>query len=105
WVRGEYGSGKTFATRLLCARARQKQFATAEVQISITDTPLHHLETVYRRLVERLHTDADGVGAFGAIVDGWLYELGEQVSRLQGIGEDDPTFADAVEQKLEEKLA
>ena len=24
WVRGEYGTGKTFASRLLCARARDK---------------------------------------------------------------------------------
>ncbi len=46
WVRGEYGSGKTFATRLLCAKARARGFATSEVQISINDTPLHHLETV-----------------------------------------------------------
>ena len=45
WIRGAYGSGKTFATRLLCARARAKKFATTEVQISINDTPLHHLET------------------------------------------------------------
>lgn len=105
WVRGPYGSGKTFCTRLLCARARAAGFATAEVQISINDTPLHHLETVYRRLVERLTTSADGVGAFQAIVDGWLYEVGEQVTRLQGIEEDDPAFADAVEARLEEKLA
>ena len=25
WIRGEYGSGKTFATRLLCARARDRE--------------------------------------------------------------------------------
>lgn len=64
WIRGEYGSGKTFATRLLCARARERGFATSEVQISINDTPLHRLETVYRRLIERLETAADGAGAF-----------------------------------------
>ena len=33
-----------------------KGFATAEVQISETETPLHRLETVYRRLTERLST-------------------------------------------------
>jgi hypothetical protein len=53
WIRGEYGTGKTFAARYLCARARERNFATSEVQISINDTPLHHLETVYRRLIER----------------------------------------------------
>jgi hypothetical protein len=69
-------------TRLLCAHARVKGFATAEVQIPVNDTPLHRLETVYRRLVERITTDADG--AFRAVVDGWLYALGDEVRRLRG---------------------
>jgi hypothetical protein len=105
WIRGEYGSGKTFATRLLCARARGRGFATSEVQISINDTPLHHLETVYRRLIERLETAADGAGAFQGIVDAWLYQVGDEVQQLQGIAEDDPLLADATEKRLEDKLA
>lgn len=105
WIRGEYGTGKTFAARYLCAKARQRKFATSEVQISINDTPLHHLETVYRRLIERLETAADGPNAFQAIVEGWLYQVGDEVTRLRGISEDDPSFADATEQRLEDKLA
>lgn len=105
WVRGSYGSGKTFATRLLCATARERGFATAEVQISLNDTPLHKLETVYRRMMERLSTDADGQGAFRAVVDGWLFEVGEEVTRLKGLGEDDPEFGEAVAQRLEDKLS
>ena len=105
WIRGEYGTGKTFAARYLCARARERKFATSEVQISINDTPLHHLEAVYRRLIERLETAADGPNAFQAIVEGWLYQVGDEVTRLRGISEDDPGFADATEQRLEDKLA
>ncbi|MDC0721693.1 BREX system ATP-binding protein BrxD [Nannocystis bainbridge] len=105
WIRGEYGTGKTFAARYLCAKARERRFATAEVQISINDTPLHHLETVYRRLIERLETAADGPNAFQAVVEGWLYQIGEEVMRLRGMTEDDPNFADATEQRLEDKLA
>lgn len=105
WLRGEYGTGKTFAARYLCARARERQFATSEVQISVNDTPLHHLETVYRRLIERLETAPDGAHAFQAIVEGWLYRLGDEVMRLNGISESDPSFADATEQRLEDKLA
>jgi hypothetical protein len=105
WVRGEYGSGKTFATRFVCARARGMGFATSEVQISVNDTPLHRLETVYRRMVERLTTDADGSGAFRAVIDGWLFELGEEVTRLKGLREDDPQFPREVESRLEDKLA
>jgi len=105
WIRGEYGTGKTFAARYLCAQARQWKFATTEVQVSINDTPLHHLETVYRRLTERLETAADGPNAFRAIVEGWLYQVGDEVTRLRGITEDDPAFADATEERLEDKLA
>lgn len=105
WIRGEYGAGKTFAARYLCAEARARGFATAEVQVSNTDTPLYRLETVYRRLVEQIETDADGPNAFQAIVDGWLYQLGEEVKRVKGISEDDPSFADATEERLEDKLA
>src|SRR5688572_26306400 len=105
WIRGEYGSGKTFAARYLCTRARQRRYATSEVQISINDTPLHHLEAVYRRLIERLETAADGPNAFQAIVEGWLYQVGDEVTRLRGISENDPGFADATEQRLEDKLA
>lgn len=105
WLRGEFGSGKTFAARYLCSRARARNFATAEVQISINDTPLQHLETLYRRLVERLQTSADGPNAFRAVVETWLYRLGGEVTALQGLTPEDPRFADATEQRLEDQLS
>ena len=46
-VRGEYGCGKTFFARWVQEFAKKQGFATAEVQISETETPLHRLETVY----------------------------------------------------------
>lgn len=104
WIRGEYGTGKTFASRYLCAKARQRMFASSEVQISMNDTPLQRLETVYRRLIEKLQTDADGPNAFQAVVDGWLYQIGDEVTKLRGLTEQDPAFADATEQRLEDKL-
>ncbi len=78
-VRGEYGSGKTFFVRWLQERAKRQGFATAEVQVSETETPLHRLETVYRRLMERLSTATVASGAFKSIVDGWFYTLEEDV--------------------------
>ncbi len=78
-VRGEYGSGKTFFARWLQERARQAGLATSEVQISETETPLHRLETVYRRLVERLGTSDTPTGAWRAVVDGWFYALEQDV--------------------------
>lgn len=78
-IRGDYGSGKTFTVRWLAERARQQGFVTAEVQISEGETPLHHLETVYRRAVERLATAEEPTGALRSLVDGWYYALEHDV--------------------------
>lgn len=78
-VRGEYGSGKTFFARWLQERAKRAGFAVAEVQISETETPLHRLETVYRRLMERLSTADQEQGAFRSIVDAWFFALEEDL--------------------------
>jgi hypothetical protein len=76
-IRGEYGCGKTFFSRWLQEQARGRKFATAEVQISESETPLHKLETVYRRLTERIATAAGSSGAFRSIIDTWFYALEE----------------------------
>lgn len=78
-VRGEYGCGKTFFSRWLQQEARVLNFATAEVQISETETPLHKLETVYRRMLERLATSSARSGAFRGIIDSWFFALEEDV--------------------------
>jgi hypothetical protein len=82
-VRGDYGCGKTFLSRWLADRARRLGFATAEVQISETETPLHRLETVYRRLCERLATADASQGALRNLIDGWFYTL-EQDALAEG---------------------
>lgn len=83
-VRGEYGSGKTFFARWLQERAKRGGFAVAEVQISETETPLHRLETVYRRLMERLSTADQEQGAFRSIVDAWFFALEEDLLQENG---------------------
>lgn len=78
-VRGDYGCGKTFFARWVQEVAKKQGFATAEVQISETETPLHRLETVYRRAIEQLSTTETFLGAFRSIIDGWFYGLEEDV--------------------------
>ncbi len=78
-IRGDYGCGKTCFTRWLADRARSRGFVTSEVQISETETPLHKLETVYRRLMERLATVDTPEGALRNVVDGWFHILEEDV--------------------------
>jgi len=88
-VRGEYGTGKTFLARWLSERAKQMNFATSEVQISETETPLHRLETVYRRMMERLGAPGTPDGALRSILDGWFYTLEEDILAEGSVSPDD----------------
>ena len=102
-VRGEYGSGKTFFARWLQEHARQQGFAAAEVQVSETETPLHQLETVYRRLMERLSTASTPQGALREIVDAWFYALEEDVLASGQVDADDTNSLLASTNDLMEK--
>ncbi|MFI5868311.1 BREX system ATP-binding protein BrxD [Streptomyces sp. NPDC051546] len=101
-VRGEYGSGKTFFTRWLGERAKRRGFALAEIQISETETPLHKLETVYRRLTERLTTASFPPSALRPVVDAWFYALEEDVLAS---GADEEDLPQEVEKLLTSRLA
>jgi hypothetical protein len=103
-VRGEYGTGKTFFTRFLAERALKRGFAAAEVQISETETPLHKLETVYRRITESLRTASVPPSAFRSVLDSWLFTLEEDALAA------DPSIGDsaldaATSELLERRLA
>ncbi|AMV19860.1 BREX system ATP-binding protein BrxD [Planctomyces sp. SH-PL14] len=105
-IRGEYGCGKTFFVRWLADRARQLGFATAEVQVSETETPLHRLETVYRRLIERLATSGTPQGALRTIIDGWFFTLEEDILAEGTVSADDATALMArTNDLLEQRLA
>lgn len=104
-VRGEYGSGKTFFARWLTETAKQQGFATAEVQISETETPLHRLETIYRRVTENLSTEATPPSAFREVIDGWLRVL-EEDAISAGIDASDRAAIDQqTDTLLEQRLA
>ncbi len=105
-VRGDYGSGKTFFARWLQERAKRAGFATSEVQISETETPLHRLETIYRRLVERLSTTDTHQGALRGILDSWFYALEEDVLAEGTVAEADTAgLLDRTTALMEQRLA
>jgi hypothetical protein len=101
-VRGEYGAGKTFFTRWLAERALRRGFAVAEVQVSETQTPLHRLETVYRRVAESLRTVSYPPSALRAVLDAWLYTLESDAATLQST---EARTDGAVDDLLEKRLA
>lgn len=100
-IRGEYGSGKTFIARWLRERAQRMGFACSEVQISETETPLHRLETVYRRLMERLTTSDSPSGAFRNVIEAWFFTLEEDVISQ---GEIDPNDVEALVKSTDELM-
>ena len=106
-VRGEYGSGKTFFARWLQERARTAGgFATSEVQVSETETPLHRWETVYRRLVERLATADTPDGALRSVVDSWFYTMEEDIIAEGSIDPaDSKALMGATDARLEQRLS
>jgi hypothetical protein len=102
-IRGEYGCGKTFFSRWLQEHARRLGFATTEVQISETETPLQRLETVYRRMLERLATASVRTAAFRSIVDAWFYALEEDVLSTGSVPSGEPQRLLAETNRLMEK--
>lgn len=105
-VRGEYGTGKTFFARHLAEKALRKGFATAEVQISESETPLHKLETVYRRITESLRTASVQPSAFRAVLDTWLYTVEDDALAADPTLESSPErLTSAATGLLDERLA
>jgi hypothetical protein len=105
-VRGEYGSGKTFFARWMQERAKKVGFAVAEVQISETETPLHRLETVYRRMIEHLATSDVDRGALRSIFDAWFYTLEEDVLAAGSVDANDSEgLLKKTNELLEQRLA
>lgn len=104
-VRGEYGSGKTFFARWLSETAKKQGFATAEVQISETETPLHRLETVYRRIIENLATAEAQPSAFREVIDGWFHVLEGDAIDAGANGADPHELATAADALMERRLS
>ncbi len=105
-IRGEYGSGKTFFARWLSERAKGRAFATSEVQVSEAETPLHRLETVYRRLIERLGTADQPSGALRTVLERWGFALEEDVLATGQVEESDAAgLASRVDELMEARLA
>ena len=103
--RGEYGTGKTFLSRWLQERALRQGFAAAEVQVSETETPLHRLETVYRRSMERLATADCPAGALRNVLDAWFYALEGDAAEALGDGAGQEAVEEKVGEVLESRLA
>jgi hypothetical protein len=104
FLRGAYGSGKTFLSSLAGAEALEAGFMTSKVVISVADTPLYKLSEVYRRLCQNMSLPGRRGGALQSLIDRWLYRIEDQVVEVDGVDENAPDFASIVGKKVEQHL-
>jgi hypothetical protein len=103
FLRGGYGCGKTFMSRLAVLEAQRQGFATSFVVVSDNDLHFHKFDDVYRKVIQELATASCQRGALPDILDRWVAQVEEIV--MQEVAEDDPTLPDQVQARLEQDLA
>ena len=100
---GRYGSGKSFLIQLIRGYALERDFLTADADLS-PERRLHGSGgsgvATYRELMKNLASKSspDG-GALPKIISRWINELQNRVMAL-GVGVDSPAFSDALNREV-----
>jgi P-loop Domain of unknown function (DUF2791) len=103
FLRGGYGCGKTFMSRLALIDAQSHEFATSFVVVSDNDLHFHKFDDVYRKVVQELGTSECERGALSFIIDRWIGRV-EAALIAGGSNPDNSDFDDKVERRIEEDL-
>ncbi len=109
FIRGQYGSGKTFLCSWLKDFALDNEFAVSFINIS-HDQPLSDLPVFFSGMINGLRTPekADS-GALVDILESWLLHIHNRTATLEGIdpcdGARKPELISAVERSIEIELA
>ena len=103
FLRGGYGCGKTFMSRLIALDAQKRNFATSFVVVSDNDLEFHKFDDVYRKVMAELSTQWCEKGALGDILDRMIATV-EDALIAAGANEDAPDFDDVVLRELESRL-
>jgi hypothetical protein len=103
FIRGEYGSGKTFLVARALEIARAKGFVTSHVVIS-SSTPLYKLRGIYQQVCANLRTGSEE-HAIKTVIDNWLFAIEERLVAVNPEGTDDLALEAATEREIEAGLA
>ncbi len=103
FIRGEYGSGKTFLVARALEMARTKGFVTSHVVIS-SSTPLYKLKGIYQQICANLRT-GDEEHALKTIIDNWLFSIEERLISVSGNTVEDSALETATAKEIEAALA
>ena len=104
FLRGGYGCGKTFMSRVAVLDAQGENFATSFVVVSDNDLHFHRFDDVYRKVMTELGTASCPRGALGDILDRWIGRI-EAKMMAAGADADAPDFDAKVRVRLNEDLA
>jgi len=104
FLRGGYGSGKTFMARLAVERAHAQGFATSFVVVSPNDLKFHRFDEVYNKVVSGLATASCERQALSDILDRWIGGIENKLIHT-GTDEDAPDFDALVAKRLADDLA
>jgi len=104
FLRGGYGCGKTFMSRLAVLDAQAQGFATSFVVVSDNDLHFHKFDDVYRKVVQELGTSSCPRGALSDIIDRWIARV-EDALIAGGADENSNDFDNLVQQRMEAELA
>lgn len=103
FIRGEYGSGKTFLVARSLEIARTKNFVTSHIVISPA-APLHKVKSIYQQVCAGLRTMEDD-HALKTVVDTWLYRIEERLLSASGNALADAELEDATTREIEAALS
>ncbi|MEG5004275.1 BREX system ATP-binding protein BrxD [Microcoleus sp. B5-C4] len=104
FLRGGYGCGKTFMSRLAILDAQAQGFATSFVVVSDNDLQFYKFDDVYRKVVQELGTSSCARSALSDIIDRWIARI-EDALIAGGANENSDEFDGQVQQRMEEELA
>lgn len=103
FLRGGYGCGKTFMSRLALLDAHSRNFAGSFVVVSENDLQFHKFDEVYRRIMQQLSTAYCERQALSDILDRWIGRV-EEALISAGHDEDADGFDELVAKRLEDDL-
>jgi hypothetical protein len=104
FLRGAYGSGKSFTTAWLRELALSEGFAVSSVRVS-AERSLDDLPSFYAGLLEGLQTpEKRGTSGFTDVLEAWFFAQQRKTERIEGLSASEAQQRPALVTRLRERL-
>lgn len=105
FLRGGYGCGKTFLSKLSMQMALEQNLAVSMIVVSPNDTKFHEFDEVYSKIIGGLKTNESSGGTLAYCMDQWIGKIEQQLEDEGNDYEEDPEFDSLVERRFEIELS